>query len=351
MRSKAYLQKEDSASTVQTIKDAKLDSSLNFDQHIKESISPVMKELEFKKKNLVFTRSNGRYEEIVVLQKSMANYSCFEKTIFVNYHIAPAEEKKRYITFNRLKNKMKNQFYDRLCFFDEDDLVKMLAFLGSLLKEYTNLFFSKMEEYLDQFETLNTETCSSNKIIENCNRIFDDLQKNIPENEILFFNLERETFLPPALKLLTYQEVLYEKSNIDSFDAEILNLGKPLKGLKVIFKGNAITDANIEIKKICCLSAEKVLLFEKKDYTEIKYENGKILAFDFHDLVMKPYYDKEKLEKLSSTDKFANQRAEKYSRLDSIKFKIYFDIKKPVGTLQFISALKKTSKKDKQALQ
>ena len=62
-----------------------MDDIFNFKLHIKEIITPIMKNLGFKKTNLNFTRSNGRYLEKIVLQKSQFNLAASEKTIFVNY--------------------------------------------------------------------------------------------------------------------------------------------------------------------------------------------------------------------------------------------------------------------------
>ncbi len=110
-----------------------MDDVFNFKLHIKEIITPIMKNLGFKKTNLNFTRSNGRYLEKIVLQKSQFNLAASEKTIFVNYYIYLQDEQSYWLTFNRLENKMKYGFFDWWSFFDENDLIKMLTFLGKTL--------------------------------------------------------------------------------------------------------------------------------------------------------------------------------------------------------------------------
>ena len=125
----------------------KMDDVFNFKLHIKEIITPIMKNLRFQKTNLNFTRTNGRYLEKIMLQKSQFNLAASEKTLFVNYYIYVQDEQSYWISFNRLENKMKYAFFDSWSFFDEDDLIKMLTFLGKLLYNYTNTFYEAMEKY------------------------------------------------------------------------------------------------------------------------------------------------------------------------------------------------------------
>lgn len=309
-----------------------MDDIFKFNQHIKEIISPVMKDLGFKKTNLNFTRTNGRYLEKLVIQKSRFNLSDSEKTIFINYYIYLQDDQSYWIFFSRLNNKMKYGFYDWWSFFDEDDLIKMLVFLGKLLNNYTNRFYSAIEKYLDTIPEIKPK--ASGEIGKKCSEIFNDIQREIPEEEILLFNLERETKAPPKIELCSYTYMLVNEYKHTDFSAEILNQGRELTGLKVIIFGDAIKQNNIVIEKIICSNYNKEILFTVEERKINENETDKYLIFSFGSLKMNPGYDEEKLAELHKKDLFALQRASKYHRLDEISFCFYYKINKADGKFQ-----------------
>ena len=311
-----------------------MDDVFNFKLHIKEIITPIMKNLGFKKTNLNFTRSNGRYLEKIVLQKSQFNLAASEKTIFVNYYIYLQDEQSYWLTFNRLENKMKYGFFDWWSFFDENDLIKMLTFLGKTLHNYTNTFFEAMEKYLNNFPEISREIKRSNNIEKKCSEIFNDIQQKIPEEEVLIFNLEKEKSRPPKLQYCACTTMLVNKYNLESFSIEVLNQGKELNGLKIIFSGEAIKKDFINIEKIVCCNYYKKILFEVEENKINENETDKYFIFSFDDLKMNPGYDESKLSELAKKDFFAPQRASKYHKFDEITFHIYYKINKPEGKFQ-----------------
>lgn len=311
-----------------------MDDVFNFKLHIKEIITPIMKNLGFQKTNLNFTRTNGRYLEKIMLQKSQFNLAASEKTLFVNYYIYLQDEQSYWISFNRLENKMKYAFFDNWSFFDEDDLIKMLTFLGKLLYNYTNTFYEAMEKYLDTFPEISRDIKRSNNIEKKCSEIFNDIQQKIPEEEVLIFNLEKEKVLPPKIQYCACTDMLINKYNHVSFPIEILNQGKELNGLKIIFSGEAIKKDFINIEKIVCFNYSNKILFEVEENKINENETDKYLIFSFDDLKMNPGYDESKLSELAKKDFFAPQRADKYHKFDEITFHIYYKINKPEGKFQ-----------------
>lgn len=293
-----------------------------------------MKNLGFKKTNLNFTRTNGRYLEKIMLQKSQFNLAASEKTIFVNYYIYLQEDQSYWLSFNRLENKMKYAFFDFWSFFDESDLIKMLAFLGKLLNNYTNTFFEEMEKYLDTCPEISKDIKHSNNIEKKCSEIFNDIQQKIPEEEILIFNLEKEKRLPPKIQYCACTDMLVNKYNLESFPITILNQGKELNGLKIIFSAEAIKKDFINIKKIVCCNYFKEILFEVEEKIINENETDKYILFSFDDLKMNPGYDESKLSELAQKDFFAPQRASKYHKFDEITFHVYYKINKPEGKFQ-----------------
>ena len=311
-----------------------MDDVFNFKLHIKEIITPIMKNLGFQKTNLNFTRTNGRYLEKIMLQKSQFNLAASEKTLFVNYYIYLQDEQSYWLSFNRLENKMKYAFFDSWSFFDEDDLIKMLTFLGKTLHNYTNTFFEAMEKYLNNFPEISREIKRSNNIEKKCSEIFNDIQQKIPEEEVLIFNLEKEKSRPPKLQYCACTTMLVNKYNLESFSIEVLNQGKELNGLKIIFSGEAIKKDFINIEKIVCCNYYKKILFEVEENKINENETDKYLIFSFDDLKMNPGYDESKLSELAKKDFFAPQRADKYHKFDEITFHIYYKINKPEGKFQ-----------------
>ena len=311
-----------------------MDDIFNFKLHIKEIITPIMKNLGFKKTNLNFTRINGRYLEKIVLQKSQFNLAASEKTIFVNYYTYLKDDQSYWLTFNRLENKMKYAFYDSWSFFDENDLIKMLTFLGKLLNNYTNTFYEAMEKYLDTVPENSIDIKCSNNIEEKCSKIFKDIQQKIPEEEVLIFNLEKEKRLPPKIQYCACTDMLVSEYNLDSFPIEILNQGKELNGLKIVFSGEAIKKDFISIGRIVCCNYSKKVLFEVEENKINENEKDKYLIFSFDDLKMNPGYDESKLSELAKKDFFAFQRADKYHKFDVIRFHVYYKINKPEGKFQ-----------------
>ena len=311
-----------------------MDDVFNFKLHIKEIITPIMKNLGFKKTNLNFTRANGRYLQKIMLQKSQFNLAASEKTIFVNYYIYLQDEQSYWLSFNRLENKMKYAFFDSWSFFDESDLIKMLTFLGKLLNKYTTTFFEEMEKYLDTCPEISKDIKHSNSIEKKCSEIFNDIQQKIPEEEILIFNLEKEKRLPPKIQYCACTDMLVNKYNHESFPITILNQGKELNGLKIIFSEEAIKKDFINIKKIVCCNYFKEILFEVEEKIINENETDKYLIFSFDDLKMNPGYDESKLSELAQKDFFAPQRASKYHKFDEITFHVYYEINKPEGKFQ-----------------
>lgn len=306
----------------------------NFNLHIKELITPVMKSLGFKKTNLNFTRINGRYLEKIMIQKSQFNLSISEKTFFVNYDIYLQNDQSYWISHNRLHAKMKYGFFDSWNFFDETDLVKILTFLAKLLNNYTNSFYSSMEKYLDTFPIITNDIKLSENITNECCKIFDSIQQEIPEEEILSFNLEKETHLPPKIQTCGCRNMLVKEYNHNSFSADIINQGKELHGLKILFSGEAIKKNNIVINKIVCSNYYKEVLFEVTERKTNEIETEKYLIFSFDDLKMNPGYDEQKVSELEKIDFFAHQRATKYHKFDEISFCIYYKIIKAEGSFQ-----------------
>lgn len=299
---------------------------LNFEQHLKEIVVPVMKELGFKKKNLNFTRINGRYIETIVLQKSRWNLPDSEKVFYINFYIYLVGNETRWISFNRLNNKMKNAFLDDWGFFDESDLLKVLFFLSRQLRNYVNQFYSEMETYLDNFPEINKDI--ENEIESNCTNIFRKIENKIQEEEILTFSLEKELELLPQIELLSHHTQISQKNKLEYFHADILNQGRLLKGLKIVVGGKAINEEFIHFSKIICKSSNGTVLYENNHFIENEINSNKFIIFAFDDLEIEPGYDREKLKELAKADKFAYQRAKKYHSFDRINFFFYYDIKK-----------------------
>lgn len=311
-----------------------MDDTFNFKLHIKEIITPIMKNLGFKKNNLNFTRFNGRYLEKIMLQKSQFNLAYSEKTIFVNYYIYLQDDQSYWISFNRLENKMKHEFIGNWSFFDETDLIKMLTFLGKLLNNNTNTIFETMEKYLDTFPVISKDIKRSNKIEKKCSEIFNNIQQKIPEEEILFFNLEKEKQLLPKIQYCSCKDMIINQYHFNKFSATILNQGRELKGLKIVVFGDAIKNDYIIIEKIICSNYKKENLFEVTEYKINEYDNEKYLIFSFDNLRMNPGYDEKKLSNLEKEDRFATLRAAKYHKFDEISFSFFYKINIPEGKFQ-----------------
>ena len=308
----------------------------NFNLHIKELITPVMKSLGFKKTNLNFTRNNGRYLEKIMIQKSQFNLSISEKTFFVNYYIYLQDDQSYWISQNRLNAKMKYGFYDSWDFFDETDLIKILTFLAKLLNNYTNNFYSSMEKYLDTFPIITRDIKLSEKIEAKCTEIFNNIQQEIPEEEVLTFDLEKEALLPPKIQISSCSTMLVKQYNLNKFSASILNQGKELHGIKIVISGDAINKNNIQIEKILCSNFYHETLFnvtenEIKDVGEEKY-----LIFSFNDLIMNPGYNETEIYKLQKKDSFAPLRAYKFHKFDEIEFCFYYKLNNAEGKFQIV---------------
>lgn len=144
----------------------------NISQHIKEIITPLMKEMGFKKQNFHFVRINGKYKEDIWIQKSQGNFSGEMNQFYINYYVykdieskiwnaefrlpnKPVSEcPKRYIdyykdfsrtfrsTFSKNEeNEIHSYLHQQLwTYSSEDELVKILNILALLLNDYQELF-------------------------------------------------------------------------------------------------------------------------------------------------------------------------------------------------------------------
>ena len=76
----------------------------NFSAHLKETVTPLMKMLGFKKKNLRFTRTNGNFVEEINIQKSQWNMANTENQFYVNLYVRASGEPKMWLYHSRIPN-------------------------------------------------------------------------------------------------------------------------------------------------------------------------------------------------------------------------------------------------------
>lgn len=157
----------------------------NFNKHISELISPIMKEKGFKKKNLRFRRQNGKYFEEIYIQRSQFNLSGCENLFFINLYWYNSNDYNNWFYQERLPNKPKSKCPARY-----------KAYYADFSEEFRNTFSKNEENEIHNYrrETewyytnekdleilLNTLAELINLYID---EIFNTMEKNFDESKI-----------------------------------------------------------------------------------------------------------------------------------------------------------------------
>lgn len=161
----------------------------NFNRHVSEIITPVLKELGFSKKNLHFRRQNGKYFEEINIQRSQFNLAGEENLFFVNLYWFNNNDYKYWFYQERLPNKpllkCPERYKDYYADFSEDfrktfseseeaeihnyrratdwrykneaELVSILNTLADLSKQYIDEIFNGMEQNFDEEKVFGSE--------------------------------------------------------------------------------------------------------------------------------------------------------------------------------------------------